>query len=206
VVEPGLMKSCSIVRRRCSEGGVGDRKAEVLDVASFVRPQQLVHTAMNSKKGTTRFSQDLFQDLSHSLTELVISSTPPSPNALDGTAPTDPAALAAHLEGLRSALRSLSSTRKLTAERLAEVVQAAFPPFQGLSNAVPVEAETETVFLLTRATCAAVSVVLGELVDEAEKMKQEDQYWSKVEGDRWNAGLFLLQSESRCRSECVSTD
>lgn len=31
--EPGLMNSCNMVRMRCNERGVGNRKTKVLDVA-----------------------------------------------------------------------------------------------------------------------------------------------------------------------------
>lgn len=150
------------------------------------------------------YALDLYKDLARGLSELSpqLATAPPSalPSSTDlpafAEATPSTEAVNERLSALRNAFSKLEAhdRRRLTAERLTSLVEQAFPPFQGLSSVET--AQTESVVLLAKMTAAAAGVVVGQLIEEAGKLGQEDAYWASIEGDRWATGLFLVQCES----------
>lgn len=150
------------------------------------------------------YTLDLYSNLARGLSDLSpqLATAPPSalPSSNDlpaaAEAAPSPEAIDERLSALRNAFSKLEAhdKRPLSAERLTTLVEQAFPPFQGLSSVET--AQTESVVLLAKMTAAAVGVVVGQLIEEAGKLGQEDAYWATIEGDRWATGLFLVQCES----------
>ncbi|BGP13680.1 hypothetical protein JCM10213_002248 [Rhodosporidiobolus nylandii] len=91
--------------------------------------------------------------------------------------------------------RSKPHSAALSPAYLAQLVDSAFVPFQGLA-ATPLSPQTETVELVAIAqlTIAAQGAVLGVLMDEAAKLAEMDEWWNSVESDTWQTGLYLVQT------------
>ncbi|GAA6003126.1 hypothetical protein JCM10207_001761 [Rhodosporidiobolus poonsookiae] len=83
----------------------------------------------------------------------------------------------------------------LSPSQLAQLVDAAFPPFQG-NAATPLTPQTETVELVAIAQLAVATygVVLRILMDEASRLAEMDDWWSTVESDPWRTSLYLVQT------------
>ena len=99
---------------------------------------------------------------------------------------------------LQSVLTKLDprKRRPVTAAQLAELVQATFPPFQGLGGAGrSVQTESVEYVALGQLTIAALGLVLGDLMREAGELAEEDGYWDEVESEGWQTGVYLLQSK-----------
>lgn len=150
------------------------------------------------------YSDDLTLSLSQSLISLtprLISSPPETPDSTVGTLARVPSneVVEDRISLLRATLSSItSSKRPPTLEKLAHLVDEVFPPFQGMSS-VPLTAQVESIELLVLAqlTIAAYGAALGTVVSEGKALGKEDEYWSKMEGDRWQLSMFLVQSEFR---------
>lgn len=50
-------------------------------------------------------------------------------------------------------------------------------------------------------TVAAWGAVLRQLMDQAEKVRDEENYWLNIEGEDASSILYIIQSEFRCNSE-----
>ncbi|GAA5911094.1 hypothetical protein JCM6882_006874 [Rhodosporidiobolus microsporus] len=87
------------------------------------------------------------------------------------------------------------SAASLSPQQLAQLVDAAFVPFQGHGSA-PLSPQTETVELVAVAqlTIATYGVVLRVLMEEATRLAEMDEYWRNVESDGWQTGLYLVQT------------
>lgn len=96
-----------------------------------------------------------------------------------------------------SSSSSSSHSPTLSAERLAQLVEDAFPPFQA-AGATPLTTQTEGIELVTvvQLTIAAYGTILRTLMRDAAELGQDDDYWARAESDPWKTGLFLLQSRS----------
>lgn len=105
------------------------------------------------------------------------------------------------LSELQSVLSKLDPRKKkaFTAAKLGALVQDTFPPFQALGGATTRGSQTEAVeeLALGQLTIAALGVVLGELMEEAERLAGEDRYWEQVEREGWQTGIYLLQCEQQ---------
>lgn len=154
------------------------------------------------------------RDSLSTLTPTLVNPPTPSPSSTNLTAsasvvPSRPAAsqeaIQARTSELRSTLVKLHPKRPITPKALADLVDAAFPPFQGL-DAVPLSAQTEGVEIVTLAqlTIATHGTVLRILMDEARQLGEEDEWWAQVENDAWQTGVFLLQSKPSPLSQSVS--
>lgn len=168
------------------------------------------------------YSADLAASLSSSLSRLaptLTRSSSPSPSAsyADLSAQYSPDRDASQDEidqrehDLRTVLTKLRPTShssssglikphpaaNLSPSDLAQLVDSAFVPFQGQA-AVPLSAQTETVELvaLAQLTIATYGVVLRILMEEAGRLSEMDEYWTKVESDAWRTSLYLVQSTS----------
>ena len=153
------------------------------------------------------YSSDLSQSLSASLATLTpqLVSTPlpsASPSSTDlRAAATRPAASSDAIQDrttqLRSILTKLHPTHAITPQALADLIDEAFPAFQGLES-VPLSGQTENAELVTLAQLAITSygTILKHLMEEASRLGEEDDWWSHVESDGWKTGVFLLQCES----------
>ncbi|GAA5927719.1 hypothetical protein JCM1841_006019 [Sporobolomyces salmonicolor] len=159
------------------------------------------------------YASDLTASLADSLAALSPALVNPSPAAspttvsaaqfTSKTASGD--AVAAREAQLRATLAKLrpssksshpgSTSQPLSPATLAQLVDAAFPPFQA-AGATPPSPQTEGIELVTVAqlTIAAYGVVLRTLMDEAAKLGEDDDWWNSVESDTWNTGLFLVQT------------
>ncbi|GAA5890925.1 hypothetical protein JCM5296_001229 [Sporobolomyces johnsonii] len=152
------------------------------------------------------YASDLTASLADSLAALSPALVSPSPaaspsslkTASSDTIATREAQLRSTLAKLRPASKSShsgSTFHTLSPAALAQLVDAAFPPFQA-AGATPPSPQTEGIELVTVAqlTIAAYGVVLRTLMDEAAKLGDDDDWWNTVESDTWNTGLFLVQT------------
>ncbi|KAL8283259.1 hypothetical protein RQP46_006037 [Phenoliferia psychrophenolica] len=156
------------------------------------------------------FARDLSLGLSQSLASLsplILESPPPStaPSTSNLAAASAPHAAPSpsqkqvdeRLASLKSTLAKVDPSGKklLSAARLSSLAEREFPPFQGLSD-VPLTAQVESVeFLLcAQLSIATYGIVVGQLIEEAGQLGQEDEYWAKLEADRWATSLYLLQT------------
>ncbi|GAA6029442.1 hypothetical protein JCM8097_003681 [Rhodosporidiobolus ruineniae] len=111
--------------------------------------------------------------------------------------------LRALLSKLRPSAHSFSSSlnkpphpaASLSPTQLAQLVDAAFPPFQGQAS-TPLNPQTETVELVAVAQLAIATygVVLRILMDEAAQLADMDDWWNRVESDAWQTSLYLVQT------------
>ncbi|KAK4705974.1 nuclear control of ATPase protein 2, partial [Phenoliferia sp. Uapishka_3] len=160
------------------------------------------------------FARDLTSGLSKSLSQLspslVLSPPPsafPSTSNLAAQADSDPKySSSSDSEEVKLRLSALQSTlakvdpavtnkRQLSTESLALLAERAFPPFQGLQDR-PLNAQVESVELLLVAqlSIATYGLVVGQLIEEAGQLGQEDDYWAGIENDGWSTGVYLVQT------------
>ncbi|KAM0756588.1 NCA2-domain-containing protein [Meredithblackwellia eburnea MCA 4105] len=159
------------------------------------------------------YSSDLVANLSNSLQtwspRLLATPTPPllrEQSQSDYGHPTASASTTSiskqseeedRLNAIRSTIVKLSPNRKrpLTADKLATLAEGQFPPFQGLGS-VPVsqEAEGAESLLVAQLSISAYGIVVGQLIEQARLLGEEDEYWAQLESDPWRASMYLLQT------------
>ncbi|GAA5822715.1 hypothetical protein JCM11251_004353 [Rhodosporidiobolus azoricus] len=161
-------------------------------------------------------TSSLSSNLAHLAPSLVHPSSPSSPSASSANLASTPrAATQEQVDARESELRTLltklrpandshssalaalkpHSAASLSPAQLAQLVDAAFVPFQGHASA-PLSPQTETVELVAVAqlTIATYGVVLRVFMEEATNLAEMDEYWRKVESDGWQTGLYLVQT------------
>lgn len=155
------------------------------------------------------YAQDLALSLQLSLSsrssDLITTPRPGSPTFGTTTDSTDNIPQDDRISTARSTYAALDApTQKhpLTLPKLQTVLDRAFPS-ERVTEAGS-EHEEEDRLLMARLTISACSVVIGKLIQEAEALAKEDQYWSDVESDNWKTGMYLLQSE--CIITIISCD
>ncbi|KAK4053096.1 Nuclear control of ATPase protein 2 [Microbotryomycetes sp. JL201] len=97
---------------------------------------------------------------------------------------------------LRSVLTRLHPGHSTSSDVIAQLVNEAFPGTDASHSRIQRQASASTAELVTLAqlTVSTYGAVLDELLTEASQLGSEDDYWARVESNKWRTGFYLLQT------------
>lgn len=103
---------------------------------------------------------------------------------------------------LRSVLTRLHPGHSTSSDTIAGLLDEAFPRRDSAQDSRQITTEqsqssTADVVTLAQLAISSYGAVLDQLLAEAARLGDEDDWWAQVENDRWRTGFYLLQSEKQ---------
>ncbi|KAI5480320.1 nuclear control of ATPase protein [Pseudohyphozyma bogoriensis] len=141
------------------------------------------------------YSDDISSRLSSALSTLSPEPSPSSSPSVASTTTTRPAPSTADVQSRLSTLTAALNKSHHSRAQISSTINSAFPPFQGVSS-IPVsdEAQSLELLLLAKLTINSWKLAVDQVMAEAGRLEEEDNYWEQVQRGRFGTGVFLVQT------------